>query len=72
MLRCGAAGQDVHASGNYVAGVVLNFAGGLLFSVGKFEQGRPGGPRGAWRWDWWVATLRARGVGITKQAADAE
>jgi hypothetical protein len=100
VLRCGAAGQDVHASGNYVAGVVLNFAGapplplrtkwtrrvphpvlighaaslpgGLIFSVGKFEQGRPGGPRGAWRWDWWAAALRARGVGIPKQAADAE
>ena len=33
--------KDVDATANYVAGVMLNFLGGVLFSVGKYKQVPP-------------------------------
>ncbi|KAJ1478052.1 hypothetical protein T484DRAFT_1961855 [Baffinella frigidus] len=52
--------KDVDATTNYVVGVLLNFVGGVLFSVAKYKQASAEGAQGMWAWWWWAAMLRGK------------
>lgn len=54
---------DVQASSQYVLGVVLNAAGGLLFTMAKHKQKQNVALLGPWGWAWWWERLLPGGTG---------